>query len=159
MMYHAAVLTVSDRSFAGERPDTAGPLVAQLLEEAGYQVVCTAIVPDVQPQIEAFLKDTADRQVAQLLVTTGGTGFAPPGRDAGGYSGGVPAADARHPGGYALRLHAGDQPGHAVPGPGGHPGRDSHHQSARFSQSRPGKPGGRAAGAAPRAGNAVGPAS
>ena len=77
MMYHAAVLTVSDRSFAGERPDTAGPLVAQLLEEAGYQVVCTAIVPDVQPQIESLLKDTADRQVAQLLVTTGGTGFAP----------------------------------------------------------------------------------
>lgn len=76
-MYKAAVLTVSDRSSKGERPDTAGPLVARLLEEAGYEVVLTAVVPDEQPQIENFLRDTADRRLAQLLVTTGGTGFAP----------------------------------------------------------------------------------
>lgn len=76
-MYKAAVLTVSDRSSKGERPDTAGPLVARLLEEAGYEVVLTAVVPDEQPQIEKFLRDTADRRLAQLLVTTGGTGFAP----------------------------------------------------------------------------------
>ena len=76
-MYQAAVLTVSDRSSKGERPDTAGPLVARLLEEAGYEVVLTAIVPDEQPQIEDFLRDTADRQLVQLLVTTGGTGFSP----------------------------------------------------------------------------------
>ena len=76
-MYQAAVLTVSDRSAQGQRPDTAGPLVARLLEEAGYEVVLTAIVPDEQPQIEDFLRDTADRQLVQLLVTTGGTGFSP----------------------------------------------------------------------------------
>lgn len=76
-MYQAAVLTVSDRSAQGQRPDTAGPLVAQLLEKAGYEVVLTAIVPDEQSQIEDFLRDTADRQLVQLLVTTGGTGFAP----------------------------------------------------------------------------------
>lgn len=76
-MYQAAVLTVSDRSAQGQRPDAAGPLVARLLEEAGYEVVLTAIVPDEQPQIEDFLRDTADRQLVQLLVTTGGTGFAP----------------------------------------------------------------------------------
>ena len=51
--------------------------MARLLEEAGYEVVLTAIVPDEQPQIEDFLRDTADRQLVQLLVTTGGTGFAP----------------------------------------------------------------------------------
>ena len=77
MMYQAAVLTVSDRSAQGQRPDTAGPLVAQLLEEAGYAVALTAIVPDEQTQIEEFLKDVADRHLAQLLVTTGGTGFSP----------------------------------------------------------------------------------
>ena len=76
-MYQAAVLTVSDRSAQGQRPDTAGPLVAQLLEKAGYEVVLTASVPDEQSQIEDFLRDTADRQLVQLLVTTGGTGFAP----------------------------------------------------------------------------------
>lgn len=74
-MYTAAVLTVSDRSFRGERPDEAGPLAASLLEAAGYQVLETALVPDEQPQIEAALVRLAER--AALVVTTGGTGFSP----------------------------------------------------------------------------------
>jgi len=45
-MYQAAVLTVSDRSFRGERPDAGGPLVAELLKQAGYQVISTEIIPD-----------------------------------------------------------------------------------------------------------------
>ena len=76
-MYHTAVLTVSDRSFRGERPDEGGPLVVKLLEDAGYEVVKTAIVPDEQPQIEAALQEIADGGQVQLLVTTGGTGFSP----------------------------------------------------------------------------------
>ena len=72
-MYHAAVLTVSDRSFRGERPDAGGPLVAELLKNAGYEVVWTGIVPDEQEQ----LRQTAGSGTVQLLVTTGGTGFAP----------------------------------------------------------------------------------
>ena len=76
-MYHAAVLTVSDRSFRGERPDAGGPLVAEMLKNAGYEVVTTAIVPDEQPEIEAKLRQIADSGTVQLLVTTGGTGFAP----------------------------------------------------------------------------------
>lgn len=76
-MYHAAVLTVSDRSFRGERPDGGGPLVAELLKSAGYAVRMTAIVPDEQAQIEEALRQIADRGDIQLLVTTGGTGFSP----------------------------------------------------------------------------------
>ena len=76
-MYHAAVLTVSDRSFRGERPDTAGPLVAELLRSAGYKVVALDIVPDEQAEIEAALCRLADSGDVQLLITTGGTGFAP----------------------------------------------------------------------------------
>lgn len=76
-MYHAAVLTVSDRSFRGERPDSGGPLVAKLLEQAGYAVTEMAIVPDEQEQIEEALRRMADSGEIQLLVTTGGTGFAP----------------------------------------------------------------------------------
>ena len=76
-MYHAAVLTVSDRSFRGERPDAGGPLVAELLKNAGYDVTVTAIVPDEQAQIEEKLRQIADSGQVQLLVTTGGTGFAP----------------------------------------------------------------------------------
>lgn len=76
-MFHAAVLTVSDRSFRGERPDEGGPLVAGLLREAGFAVVKTAIVPDEQSLIETALREIADTGEVQLLVTTGGTGFAP----------------------------------------------------------------------------------
>ena len=54
MMYHAAVLTVSDRSFAGERPDTAGPLVAQLLEEAGYRWYAPPLCRMYSPRLKPF---------------------------------------------------------------------------------------------------------
>lgn len=76
-MFNAAVLTVSDRCFRGERPDSAGPLVAELLKDAGYQVVQTAIVPDEQPRIEQILREIAGAGSVQLLLTTGGTGFSP----------------------------------------------------------------------------------
>lgn len=76
-MYHAAVLTVSDRSFRGERPDAGGPLVVELLKNGGYEVTVTAIVPDEQARIEDKLRQIADSGKVQLLVTTGGTGFAP----------------------------------------------------------------------------------
>jgi len=52
-------------------------LVAELLRGAGYEIVRTAIVPDEQKKIEALLIEIADSGEAQLLVTTGGTGFAP----------------------------------------------------------------------------------
>lgn len=70
-------MTVSDRSFRGERPDGAGPLVASLLEEAGYQVLETGLVPDEQPEIEAALVRLAGEVGAALVITTGGTGFSP----------------------------------------------------------------------------------
>ena len=76
-MYTAAVITVSDKGFAGLREDTGGPLVAQLLRDAGYDVVHTALVPDDQSAIEAALIHTADELDIALTVTTGGTGFSP----------------------------------------------------------------------------------
>ena len=76
-MYKAAVLTISDRSFRGERPDEGGPLVVKILEEAGFSVTHTAILPDEQAQIEAAMRELADNRTVDLLVTTGGTGFAP----------------------------------------------------------------------------------
>ncbi|MBQ9330508.1 MAG: MogA/MoaB family molybdenum cofactor biosynthesis protein [Oscillibacter sp.] len=76
-MYRAIVVTVSDRSFRGQRPDSAGPLVAEILKEAGYAVAGAELVPDEQPLIEAVLRRIADGEEAQLIVTTGGTGFAP----------------------------------------------------------------------------------
>lgn len=133
-MYRAAVLTVSDRVSRGERPDEGGPLVAELLKNAGYEVVRTDVVPDEQVQIEAALRQMSDGGDIQLLVTTGGTGFAP--RDV------TPEAtlavcDRLTPGipeAHALCLHADHQPCHAVPGAGGHPERDLDPKPPRLPQ-------------------------
>ena len=75
-VFSAAVLTVSDRSFRGERPDGSGPVAAAMLEEAGCQVVSQSIVPDERAGIEAALTALSESGVA-LIITTGGTGFAP----------------------------------------------------------------------------------
>ena len=76
-MFKAAVVTVSDRSFRGERPDAGGPLVTEILKDAGYTVTQAVIVPDEQEQIQSVLCSLADSGGVQLIVTTGGTGFAP----------------------------------------------------------------------------------
>ena len=76
-MFQAAVITVSDRSARGERPDGSGPLVAAILSEAGYQVTETAVIPDERADIEAALRRLADGGTVRLIVTTEGTGFAP----------------------------------------------------------------------------------
>ena len=76
-MFQAAVMTVSDRSYQGLRPDSAGPAVVQALEAAGYLVAQTALVPDDLEAISSALCRIADSGQIQLLVTTGGTGFSP----------------------------------------------------------------------------------
>ncbi|HNW85798.1 MAG TPA: MogA/MoaB family molybdenum cofactor biosynthesis protein [Candidatus Limiplasma sp.] len=76
-MFTAAVVTVSDRAFGGVREDASGPRVAQLLEQAGYQVLANELVPDERPMIEQTLRNLADDRDIALIVTTGGTGFSP----------------------------------------------------------------------------------
>lgn len=77
MINKAAVITVSDKGSVGERIDTGGPLVCQMLKEAGYEVVYTSIVPDEKDQISAQIIKSADELKVALCITTGGTGFAP----------------------------------------------------------------------------------
>ena len=76
-MFTALVITVSDRSFRGEREDLSGPALCRMLQEAGYSLLDTCIVPDEREQIAAALRAAADERDAALIVTTGGTGFAP----------------------------------------------------------------------------------
>ena len=71
----AAVMTLSDKGFAGERVDTSGPRAAQLLSEAGYDVVELVLLPDAQKKIERELIRLADSRQVDLIITTGGTGF------------------------------------------------------------------------------------
>ena len=76
-MYRAAVITVSDKGAAGTRIDTGGPLIKRMLEDEGYEVFYTALVPDEQDDIQRELIKCADELDAALVITTGGTGFSP----------------------------------------------------------------------------------
>lgn len=77
MKYTAAVITVSDMGARGERIDTSGPAICKLVEENGYEVVYTQIVPDEKEQIQDVLLKCADEMKISFILTTGGTGFSP----------------------------------------------------------------------------------
>lgn len=73
----AVVITVSDACSLGEREDTSGETLRQLLTAAGADVVDSEIVPDDLEPLAEVLSDYADRADVNLVVTTGGTGFGP----------------------------------------------------------------------------------
>ena len=77
MSYTAAVITVSDKGAIGERIDTSGPALVELLKNKGYEVVYTTIIPDDFETIKAELCKCADEKGIALVLTTGGTGFSP----------------------------------------------------------------------------------
>lgn len=72
-----AILTVSDRSAKGERPDTSGPALVQQILAQGWQVIAHQILPDDAPRLTAWLAQWADSGQVDVILTTGGTGFAP----------------------------------------------------------------------------------
>ena len=75
MSYKAAVITVSDKCSTGERIDTSGPAVAKMLSDAGFEVIYSGIVPDERGEISTELVKCCDELKADVVVTTGGTGF------------------------------------------------------------------------------------
>jgi len=76
-MYTAAVITVSDKGYRGERVDTSGPNLVEILKDKGFDVTYTAIIPDEKEMIQAELCKCADELAIALVLTTGGTGFSP----------------------------------------------------------------------------------
>lgn len=73
----AAILVASDRGFRGEREDESGPEIARILTENGYTVVSTTLLPDERDQLAQAMARIADEGLADLLLTTGGTGLSP----------------------------------------------------------------------------------
>lgn len=73
--FRTAVLTLSDKGASGEREDKSGPLIRELIEQDSYLVVDQRIIPDDQELIEKTLIHLCDRLKADLVLTTGGTGF------------------------------------------------------------------------------------
>lgn len=73
----AAVVTSSDRSFRGERPDVSGPVLHELLIGIGAEVIETVLVPDDAMLIARALVRLADAKSCDVILTVGGTGLSP----------------------------------------------------------------------------------
>lgn len=75
--WKAAVVTLSDKGYAGERVDKSGPLIREMIEKAGYEAAKILLLPDEQKMIEEKLIKLCDEEHMDLILTTGGTGFSP----------------------------------------------------------------------------------
>ena len=76
-MKRAAIITASDSGYRGEREDLSGPAIKEILEREGYEVISMDILPDDQVMLAGKLQEIADSEKAELILTTGGTGFSP----------------------------------------------------------------------------------
>ena len=75
--FRAAVITLSDKGARGERKDESGPAAAQMLADAGYEILETILLPDEPELLKKELCRLADQRQADLVITSGGTGFSP----------------------------------------------------------------------------------
>ena len=75
--YTCACVTLSDKGAQGERKDESGPLMAQMMRSAGYEVVEELLIPDEYDRIVKELVRLADQRQVDVIMTTGGTGFSP----------------------------------------------------------------------------------
>lgn len=74
-VFDAAIITISDKGSRGERIDTSGVAIDEILKENEWNVTYKTIIPDEQEQIQDTLKKCADEMRIPLVLTTGGTGF------------------------------------------------------------------------------------
>ncbi|MCL1917692.1 MAG: molybdopterin-binding protein [Peptococcaceae bacterium] len=77
VVFHAAIVTLSDTGAAGKRKDQSGQTAREMLEAAGYDIAEYVVLPDNRPEIEETLTRLADEDRIDLILTTGGTGFSP----------------------------------------------------------------------------------
>lgn len=75
MSYRVYVITSSDSGYAGEREDISGPAAQEMLKEAGFDTVGYALLPDDRGMLAETMKNICDNAEADLIITTGGTGF------------------------------------------------------------------------------------
>ncbi len=69
------VITLSDKGYKGEREDASGKLICKIAEEHGYEVIEHILLPDERKLISEKLIEICDNYKADLILTTGGTGF------------------------------------------------------------------------------------
>ncbi len=72
-----AVITSSDSGYEGKREDQSGPVIESMMKDAGYEVTEMVILPDEKEKLMAKMAQICDENTADLILTTGGTGFSP----------------------------------------------------------------------------------
>ena len=77
LIIKATVITVSDACSRGERKDESGELLTSLLKDLGAEIIATQILSDDLDPLTDTLKQFAERDDVNLIVTTGGTGLGP----------------------------------------------------------------------------------
>ena len=136
-MYRVAIITSSDAGYRKEREDASGPVIREIVEQNGYQAVSYVVLPDEQQMLEEEMKKIADEDLADLIVTTGGTGFSP--RDCMPEATMAVGADgSRDPGGHAGLQPAFYQTLHVKPRCGWNSKEDADRQSSRQSKGSAG---------------------
>jgi molybdopterin adenylyltransferase len=76
-MMKVGVITISDRGYQGDREDTSGEVIREMVRGLGAEVAFSTMVPDEQEKIKEALIQGADEKGLDLIVTTGGTGVSP----------------------------------------------------------------------------------
>ena len=71
------IVVASDKGSAGEREDKSGPAIREIILASGYAAAGYTLLPDDQTQLENELKRVCDQNLAELILTSGGTGFSP----------------------------------------------------------------------------------
>lgn len=135
--WRAAVVTLSDKGYAGEREDKSGPLICDMLGQAGYEVVETGLLPDEIEEIKKYLYKLCDEIRVDIIFTTGGTGLSP--RDCTPEAT-LAVATRNVPGigrGHAPGVSADYAQSYVEPGRVSDPERDTDYQSAREARKRP----------------------
>ena len=74
-MIRVAIITESDSGYVGKRLDVSGEVIREIVETNGYQVVKKMILPDDLDLLSQAMSEISDKNEAELILTTGGTGF------------------------------------------------------------------------------------
>ncbi len=76
-MFRVGIITASDSGYAGKREDTSGAVIKEIVLANGYQVTSYIVLPDDRKLLADEMKRLCDNDIADLVLTTGGTGFSP----------------------------------------------------------------------------------
>jgi len=76
-MMKVGVITISDKGYRGEREDTSGLVIQEMVKELDAEVAFSTVIPDEEDEIKKVLIRGADEMKLDLILTTGGTGVSP----------------------------------------------------------------------------------